>query len=109
MKSDQALAYSMIRSAALLGERCPVNDVLPGGSNTVGALCRAGLIMVEVSGHNWRRVTLLTGPDSGLTTAADPRGAHIYKTIGVETRITRRQTVIGKPSNPRRIGEFAGG
>lgn len=110
MKADQELAYSMIRTAALLGERCPINDVLPGGSASVGILCRAGLLKVEVSGHNWRVATLLTGADAGKTTKAAPLGWRVSKTITTETVASKPDPtqVRGTPSL-RNFGGFADG
>lgn len=109
MRADQALAYSMIRAAALLGERCPTNDVLPGGSKVVGALCRQGLIAVEISSQNYRRVTILTGDARGKATAPDPQGGRVWKVCMKTTFVNGRPLIPTSANQPSRPRDIIGG
>ena len=69
-------AFKVLEAAAVAGERCPCtvgpNAMRAIGPGYVGALARAGRIRVEISSRNWRRVTLLTGPHAGKSTAPNP-------------------------------------
>ena len=82
-------AFALIEQAAIKGARCPQNTGAGVNgevrSDAVVALCREGRILVEVSGRNWRQATILTGPHAGKKTAPNPRGHHVYKTVGKET------------------------
>lgn len=42
------------------------------------ALARDGRIEFSVSGHNWRTVKILVGPNAGKSTAPEPNGHRIY-------------------------------
>lgn len=93
--SDQALdrAFAILEQAAVNGERCPVtsgpNAASGIKSKHISELAKAGRIFVEVSSRNWRRVTILTGPNAGKSTAPNPdRHARVYQTVGKEgTRV----------------------
>lgn len=63
--------FARIVAAAVAGERCPTTDQGLSSAN-VSALAHAGRIAVEVSTHNWRRVTILEGEHAGKSTAANP-------------------------------------
>lgn len=76
MKSGPALerAYALIEQAAIKGDRCPQGQ--PFGqltSDAVMTLARDGRIRVEIFMHNWRVVTILTGPNVGKQTAPPPK------------------------------------
>ena len=43
-----------------------------------GALAQAGKIKIEISGHNWRRVTILWGEHAGRKTPPNPHGHKVY-------------------------------
>ena len=89
--SDQALdrAFAILEQAAVNGERCPCTRGPNKNSDItnkhVTALARAGRIFIEVSAHNWRRVTILTGPRKGKSTAPNPlKSARAYLTVGAD-------------------------
>jgi hypothetical protein len=75
--------FRILEAAAVAGERCPMTHggALNGGNVT--QLAHAGRIRVEISGRNWRTVTILTGPNAGKSTAPnpDPRRRTAYLTI----------------------------
>lgn len=77
-------SFELIEAAAVKGSRCPMNWDLPIMS-AAGKLAREGKIKIEISGHNYRTVTILVGPHTGKATAADPSGAHVWMTIGKTT------------------------
>jgi hypothetical protein len=83
-------AFEMLSAAAASGDRCPMNDVLPGAAKSVSRLAREGKIFVEVYLHNFRRVIILDGPQKGKATAASPphrgRASKPYVTVGMEGR-----------------------
>lgn len=65
---DAALAR--LAQIAVANGRCPPNEDI--GHGVISALAAAGSIEVEIYGRNFRRVTLLTGPHAGATTAPPP-------------------------------------
>lgn len=75
--------FETIERAACAGARCPINGTTecPHGATT--ALATEGRILVEVFAHNWRRVTILTGPHRGKTTMSSP-----HKGTGRPYRVT---------------------
>jgi hypothetical protein len=82
-------AFGLLERAAVNGERCPLSHgphASPLKSKHVSALARAGKIFVEISGRNFRRVTILVGPHAGAKTAADPDAGHVYATVGKRGR-----------------------
>lgn len=83
-------AYDLVLAAAIAGQRCPMNDCLPGGSKSLSLLARDGKILVEIFVHNFRRATILTGEHRGKTTANPPKYAgkdpSPYLTIGLVKR-----------------------
>ena len=112
--------FAILVAAAVKGERCPLSnwERLPFQeqgepptalvcSNQLQKLARAGRIVIEVSGRNYRTVTILVGPHAGKKTAPDPKDGRIWQTIGVtrtlNTSVTRRPEPRG-PSAPRMIG-----
>ena len=116
MNLDQT--FALLVGVALRGERCPhshwdrlhfqapaepPSDLI--SSDHVTALARQGRILVEISGRNYRTVTILEGPHAGKKTAPDPSG-RVWKTIGrktvTNTMVERGERTIG-PSAPRRI------
>jgi hypothetical protein len=97
-------AFALIERAALDDARCPQNGTRGMTSAHVGALCRAGRILVEISDKNYRRATILAGPNKGKRTAANPTGAKPWKIVGLETRINGKVThgqSLYQPSAPR--------
>jgi hypothetical protein len=83
--------FTLLEKAALAGARCVTNDQLPkGGQAAARELARRGKIRIEVSGHNWRTVTILVGPNAGKSTARDPFGHRVYRVIGTEDLIKGR-------------------
>lgn len=110
-------AFRIVERAAILGQRCPPSnwerlpfqravprpDVMVN-STALTALAKQGMVLIEISGRNYRTVTILVGPNAGRKTAPDPSGAVIWQTIG---RVKTLNTGAGQPrqgpSAPRRI------
>lgn len=95
-------AFVTLERCAVAGERCPNNGTPGIDSAVTGALARAGKIKVEVSGRNWRTVTILIGPHAGRKTMPDPNGGHIYKTIGRSSTFTPKSPGQMTPWQRRR-------
>lgn len=98
-------AFHLIEQAAIKGERCPINkspEVNEGQlqSGAVSALCREGRILVEISGRNWRQATILTGKHAGKKTAPNPKGDHVYKTVGTKVTLNLRPRVERREREP---------
>lgn len=74
-----AAAREMIEAAAVLKQRCPLNDDLPVGA--VAMLTRAGIVRVKVYGRNWRTIEILEGPHKGARTAPPPDDRLPYKVV----------------------------
>lgn len=75
-------AFAMLERAAIAGERCPITGTggLTSGLTTV--LASEGKIRIEIYPHNFRRVTILVGPNAGKTTADPPnKNWRPYKVI----------------------------
>lgn len=71
-------------------------------SSTMSKLAGEGRILIEISGQNWRTVTILEGPHKGKTTMKNPDPkAYVWQTIG------RVQTIRGNPKQPKRMGPSA--
>lgn len=109
--------FAILVDCALKGERCPLShwrgndgprpsDIIPHGA--VNKLARQGKILIEVSGRNWRTITILVGEHAGKKTASDPNGGVIWQTVGttrtLNTSAMARSTTRPGPSAPRRIG-----
>jgi hypothetical protein len=83
--------FVAIESAALAGERCPVNGKFGVTSlnyeqQAVHELCRAGRIKSEIYGFNYRVIEITAGPNKGKRTKENPKvNAKPYKVVGVET------------------------
>lgn len=77
--------FALIEQAAIKGERCPMNH--PFGplrpAVAVNLLCLNGRIRLEISGQNFRRAVILTGPHKGKSTAHDPKGHEVWKIVDV--------------------------
>lgn len=78
--------FQILEKCAAEGRRCPENnapgcpDGVPHG--TLPLLARMGKIRVEISGSNYRQITILVGRCAGKSTAANPkRHAVVWKTI----------------------------
>lgn len=67
-----AEAFAMLERAAVNGCRCPVSRTDGLTSQLTTALARAGQIRIDVYPHNFRVVTILTGPNAGKSTAPPP-------------------------------------
>lgn len=104
-------AFVAILHAALAGERAPKNislDIEDGVVDPldVVSLCKTGRIKIEISGRNYRQITILSGPHAGKSTAPNPNGSRVWKTVTRDgTQITRRVRVIStrvrrQPSPP---------
>lgn len=81
-------AFAALEAAAVEGARCPQAHELPKGSGgTVPALARDGRIKIEISGQNWRQVTILVGPNKGKKTAPNPLGHGAWKVIDARSPV----------------------
>lgn len=99
--------FATLEAAASAGARCPSNDA-GVKSEYVRLLAHAGKIAVEISTHNWRRVTILTGPRAGKSTAPNPLAtSSIYLTIDASGSrrsgrpLDSRKSARRQPSAPR--------
>lgn len=93
-------AFRIIEAAAIAGERCPMSTN-NGGSlvpANVSVLAKTGRIAIEVSGRNWRRVTILVGPHAGKSTAPNPEPNRNKVFLTIDKRGTLRN---GKPIEVR--------
>lgn len=78
---------AVITRAVLAGRRCPKNNSNADegedwlGSAAVYTLTKRGDIRVEISGRNFRRIVILTGPHAGKGTAPDPEGNSVWRVI----------------------------
>ena len=64
-----AEAFAALEQAAASGARCPITGTNGLTSNLTGALARSGKIRIDVYPHNWRVVTIVSGPHAGKSTA----------------------------------------
>lgn len=71
-RPTEAEAFAMFERAAASGARCPKSGVDGLTSQIASGLARSGKIRIDVYPHNWRVVTILTGPQAGKTTAPAP-------------------------------------
>lgn len=71
-KISEAEALAMLEGAAASGARCPITGTGGLTSQLTGNLARSGKIRIDVYPHNWRVVTIMTGPHAGKTTAPAP-------------------------------------
>jgi hypothetical protein len=98
-------AFEALEFCARNGDRCPITSG-PGSNSllkaNISALAKAGRISIEISGTNWRRVTILTGPHKGKSTAANPHViARVWQTIGREGAKIIASAGRAVPSAPR--------
>lgn len=97
--------FAEIERAAIHRKRCPktihsdvADGVLNGGA--VAALVLQGRIRIEISGHNYRTATILTGPHAGKKTAPDPSGSPAWKISDASgTRINGKPVPAHSPRN----------
>lgn len=96
-------AFAQLEAAAVAGKRCPFNDEIDGGATATTKLARDQRIFVEVFPHNWRVVTILTGPNKDKKTAPplNPRWKP-YLTVGTDTlRKTANGSMMPVEASPR--------
>lgn len=67
-----AEAFAMLERAAIAGARCPVSRSNGLTSQLTSDLARSGQIRIDVYPHNFRVVTIMTGPNTGKSTAPPP-------------------------------------
>ena len=65
-------AFAMLERAAVSGARCPESRTDGLTSQLTSALARSGQIRIDVYPHNFRVVTIMTGPQAGKSTAPPP-------------------------------------
>lgn len=73
-RPDVMRAFAILEDAAVRGIRCPGRDIADLQRNQAAVLARAGLIRINISGHNYRQITILVGPHAGKSTAPHPMG-----------------------------------
>jgi hypothetical protein len=80
-------AFRVLVICAELGRRCPTagEGITPA---IIARLAREGHIRSDVSGRNWRTVTILVGPHAGKTTMPDPLKARVW--LVTDEKGTRR-------------------
>jgi hypothetical protein len=66
-------AFAMLERAAVNGFRCPVSRTDGLTSQLTSELARSGQIRIDVYPHNYRVVTIMTGPNAGKSTAPPPK------------------------------------
>ncbi len=94
--------FAILEGYAIRGERCPENGTNGIEPGVIPALARAGRLRIEISGHNFRRVTLPTGAHAGAATASDPTGAQPWKTIDHCGTFTRGKLVSADAASLRK-------
>jgi hypothetical protein len=99
--------FTAFEHAAAHGLRAPMNNTNGVRTDAATQLAFDGRIKIEIGGHNWRRVTILTGPHAGKATRADPLGGRIYKIIDADGVRMIRQAAA--PPRRLRTGELATG
>jgi hypothetical protein len=79
-------AFALLVECAVKGERCPKSvgpdshPLLDAGQ--ISRLALQGRVRSEISGRNFRQITILTGPHAGKKTAPNPKaGARIWRTM----------------------------
>ncbi len=90
--------FALLEAAAISGDRCPKNDPQgPIGHKSISTLVKDRRIQSEIYMHNWRVVTILSGPHQGCSTKSPPAGSgKPYLVNGIHVgRIHRR---LGKIS-----------
>src|SRR4051812_32076637 len=65
-------AFAILERAAVAGDRCPVGGTSGLTSGLTTQLAIEGTIKIEIYARNFRRVTILVGPNAGKTTADPP-------------------------------------
>jgi hypothetical protein len=109
---DKALA--LLVDIASAGARCPAtcgpdaHSLLR--SEHIVYLAKRGDIRSEISGRNWRQITILTGPHAGKKTAPNPNEkARVWRTMdanGVEWNTIARGHEVSAP-RPLSAAELA--
>lgn len=88
MISRHERAFEVLQQCAIDGIRCPPSQgprAHPSlKSADISALAKAGRVRVEISGRNFRRVTILKGPNAGKATLEDPECGRVYLTLDAE-------------------------
>jgi hypothetical protein len=102
--------FAVLEAAAIAGERCPMSaphcaDGING--HDVSVLVKTGRVLIEISSRNWRVITILTGPNAGRSTAADPDPRSTpHLTVSANGRTVNREpacrvSTARRPSAPR--------
>lgn len=105
------LGFALLEELAEQGKRCPQSS---GPGRTVEGyifrgLIKQGRILNEISGRNWRRITILVGPQAGKQTAPNPdKLAKVWMTMDASgTRLhgrpMERPLRARRPSAPRAL------
>jgi hypothetical protein len=87
--------FEIVVNAAKFSRRCPTNEELDGAITAacgLPELARMGRILIEISGRNYRTVTILMGAHAGKRTAPDPGKNRPWLTIGVNSSKQKPKT-----------------
>lgn len=117
LANGQALdaCFAALVSAAIAGERCPQNGSIGVHKQYTSQLARDGWIKIEISGQNYRAITILTGPHKGKSTAADPSKQRVWRVIDANgshrvglrsDQMPRVRHTGGKVSAPKPMGDW---
>lgn len=102
--------FAAIERAACEGARCPFNqtETVRTGvrSDVLAELTRAGRIKVEISGQNYRTITLLTGPHAGKRTRPDPSGQRTWKMLTAKGTFVNGERYDAMQAQRRRQERF---
>ena len=76
------MVFRMIESRAAIGGRMPRHEDFktdgPSIKRSIVRLIKAGKIQCNISGRNWRVMTVLVGPHAGTQTQVPPHGGAVY-------------------------------
>lgn len=102
VRGAEELVLALLEKVASERTRCPTNPEIaellseqgiPLAASTIprlfSNLTRKGIITVEVYGHNFRRVMILSGQSAGLSTAAPQHGRPPHIVIDASERKRR--------------------
>lgn len=96
--------YKVVEQAAIDGVRCPSNGTFGVESCYLRELARTGRIRIGICQHNYRVVTILTGPHIGKSTLPHPT-LKPWKFVDQNgMRRTPPKTRRSPPSKPRPLG-----
>lgn len=94
----------MYVAAAIAGNRAPTKDDMdhiPMVARATKQLVKDKAIKIEISGRNWRQITIMTGQHAGKSTAPNPNGMLPHRVLFGDQDLTHGKTTHVKPSTGR--------